>query len=199
MFRPVNLAILFVLIASLGLMAGQGKDDYFTQNEIDTIRDAQELKLRVPAYFELADRRLIILGVADKSEKQKEKERKAQEQYEKDRKKAGPNASRVKPPVDQLAYLHDFTRAELLRGYIQAIQEVMNNIDDHYSRKLDVRDALEDLEEFTRRTLPLLEKYKPRNANDRAAHEEAIEKAQKANEGAKDALQKVPKTEKKKP
>ena len=173
--------------------------EYFTQDELDIIRDAQELNVRVPAYFNLAERRLIILGVAEKSEKQKEKERKAQEQYEREKKKAGDKASRVKPPADDLAYLHDFTQAELLLGYTQAINEVMNNIDDHYSRKLDIRSAIEDLEKFTRETLPQLEKFQPKNTSEREALEEAIDKNRLANQGAKDAMAKVPKTEKKKP
>src|SRR5262249_9567644 len=117
--------------------------EYFTEEELDTIRDAQELKERVPAYIELAERRLIILGLTDKSEKQKEKERKQQEQYEKDKKKAGTKAASVKAPVDQLAYLHDFTRPELLRGYVEAIEEIMSSIDDAHDRKLDVRGPLE--------------------------------------------------------
>src|SRR5207247_802360 len=104
------------------------KKEYLTDDELDLIRDAQDLKDRVPVYFELAQRRLIILGVSEKSDKQKEKERKAQEQYEKDKKKAGTKGAPGKPPVDVLAYLHDFTRPELLRGYVQVIDEVMNTI-----------------------------------------------------------------------
>jgi len=163
------------------------------------IRDAQELSARVPIFFKLAERRLIILGVAEKSEKQKEKERKDQEQYEKEKKKAGSKASTVKPPVDELAYLHDFTRTELLRGYIEAIEEVMSNIDDNYERKLDTRGSIEDLEKFTRETQPLLEKFQPKTDAEKLALQDALDKAREANAGAKDALKIVPKTEKKKP
>ena len=48
----------------------------------------------------------------------------------------------------------------------------MTNIDDAYSRKLDVRDSLEDLAKFVRDTLPLLEKFKPRNDVERLALQE---------------------------
>jgi hypothetical protein len=73
----------------------------------------------------------------------------------------------------------------------------MTNIDDAYSRKLDVRDAIEDLAKFTRDTVPLLEKYKAKSAGERSALQDAIDKANQASADARDALKIVPKTEKK--
>jgi len=197
MRQTITSFVLCLLLTFTG--ASAAKKEYFTEDELDTIRDAQELKVRIPAYFELAERRLIILGLTDKSEKQKEKERKAQEQYEKAKKKAGKNAPSIKPPKDDLEYLHDFTKPELLRGYVEALDEVMSNIDDANQRKFDVRDALEQLEKFTRETQPLLEKFQPATDNEKKALEEAFEKAKEGNNGAKDAMKTVPKTEKKKP
>ena len=66
-----------------------------------------------------------------------------------------------------------------------------------YSRKLDVRDPLEDVEKFTRETIPVLEKFKPKNNSERTAMEEAVEKAKGTQDQAKEALNTVPKTEKK--
>lgn len=192
----LSLALIFIAGNADG-STGLQKKDYFTEDELDLIRDAQELNLRVAAYFNLAERRLIILGLTDKSDKQKEKERKAQEKYEKDKKKAGDKALKVEPQEDELDYLHDFTRSELFRGYLQAIEEVMDNVDDHYSRKLDVRNALESIEKFTRETLLGLEKFQPKNATETKALEDAREKAREANRGAKEAMKTVPKTEKK--
>jgi hypothetical protein len=40
-----------------------------------------------------------------------------------------------------------------------------------------VRDPLEDLAKFVRDTVPLLEKYKPRNDKTRSALQDAIDKA----------------------
>ncbi len=194
-------AIFKVLIVALMLAIGAtaSTKEYFTEDELDLVRDAQELGLRVAVYINLAERRLIILGVAEKSEKQQEKERKAQEQYDKEKKKAGPaKGPAIKPPVDDLAYLHDFTRSELIRGYIEALDEIMSNIDDNYDRKLDVRGAVEDLEKFSRETLPLLEKFEPKTDAEKAALRDAIDKAKDTNASAKDALKKVPKTEQKK-
>src|SRR6516162_7580535 len=91
------LAVILIAVFALAASA-QKKSEYFTEDELDLIRDAQDIKERVPEYIELAERRLIILGLTDKSEKQQEKERKEQEQYEKQKKKAGPKGAPVKPP-----------------------------------------------------------------------------------------------------
>ena len=73
----------------------------------------------------------------------------------------------------------------------------MSNIDDSYNRKLDVRDSLEDLEKFLRETIPLVEKFQPKNDSERSAMNDALVKAREAMTGAKEALSIVPKTEKK--
>ena len=192
----VSFPLILILCLSLSLPA-QRKKEYFTEDELDLIRDAQELPLRVTAYFKLADRRLIFLGLKGKSEKELEQERKEREKREKESTKTGNKTAAQKPPEDPMAYLEDFTRSELLRGYIQAIDEVMSNIDDAYSRKFEVRDPLEDLEKYTNETLPLVAKFQPKNDNERLAMDDAIAKAKEALSEAKDALKIVPKTEKK--
>jgi len=191
----LSVVIIFSFAASLLTAA---KKEYFTEDEQDLIRDAQELSQRVPVYFKLAERRLIFLGLMEKSEKEKEKERQEKQKRERGKKKAGDTratANKVDP--DDTSYLADFTSAELLRGYIEALDEVTSNIDYAYSRKLDVRDSLEDLEKFTLETIPVLEKFKPKNDIERVAIEEAIEKAKDTQAETKEALRSVPKTEKK--
>ena len=191
----LSVVIIFSFAASLLTAA---KKEYFTEDEQDLIRDAQELSQRVPVYFKLAERRLIFLGLMEKSEKEKEKERQEKQKREREKKKAGDTratANKVDP--DDTSYLADFTSAELLRGYIEALDEVTSNIDYAYSRKLDVRDSLEDLEKFTLETIPVLEKFKPKNDTERVSIEEAIEKAKETQAETKEALRSVPKTEKK--
>jgi len=56
---------------------------------------------------------------------------------------------------------------------------------------------LEDLEKFTRETIPVLEKFKPKNDVEKRAMEDAMEKANEVKQQAIDALKSVPKTEKK--
>jgi len=193
----ISLSILLSFAVSLFAIP---KKEYFTEDELDLIRDAQELSQRAPVYFKLAERRLIFLGLMEKSDKEKEKEQKEKEKREKDKKKAKAGDTRAtanKVDPDDTSYLADFTSAELLRGYMEALDEITANIDYAYSRKLDVRDPLEDLEKFARETIPVLEKFKPKNNSERAAMEEAIDKAKETQEQAKEALNTVPKTEKK--
>ena len=188
-------AVLVAVLASSLFAAA--RQDYFTEDEIDLIRDAQELTARVPAYFKLAERRLIFLGLMEKSAEQIAKERKEMEKRAKEQAKSNDTrATSNKAPVDETAYLDTFTPAELIRGYIQVLQEVTNNIDDSYERKLDVRDPLEDLEKFIRNTLPLLQKFKPKSDSERAALQDAVDKAQETETSTKEALKVVPKTEK---
>jgi hypothetical protein len=189
----VSLPLIFAFLLTSFVSAAPV--EYFTDAELDMIRAAQELRMRVPVYFKLAERRLIFLGVMEKSEQELAKERKEREKREKELKKGGPKAAQA--PVDELAYLDEFTPAELLHGYVQALDETMANIDDAYNRRSEVREPLEDLEKFTRDTIPLLEKYKPRNSTDRSALEAAIERARQAQTDTRAALKVVPKTEKK--
>jgi hypothetical protein len=200
MHRLAKVSLIAVLIAALSvsLFATQRKKEYFTEEELDLIRDAQELSARVPAYLKLAERRLIFLGIMEKSAEQIEKERKEREKRAKEQRKGTDNkANANKPPIDDTAYLDNFTPAELLRGYIQALDEITDNIDNAYSNRMDVRDSLEDLSKFVRDTVPLLEKYKPKNEPARAALQDAIDKAKQVAADTKEALEKVPKTEKK--
>jgi hypothetical protein len=189
---------LFVAVSLATPLFSAAKTDYFTEDEIDLIRDAQDLSMRVPTYFKLAERRLIFLGIMEKSAEQIEKERKEKEKRAKEQKKSvDTRATASKAPIDDTSYLDNFTPVELIRGYIQAIEEVTTNIDDAYSRKLDVRDSLEDLAKFVRDTAPLLERFKPQNAGERAALQDAMDKAKQTAADTKEALRIVPKTEKK--
>jgi hypothetical protein len=195
MHRLVKVSLAIIFACSL---AAAQKREYFTEDELDLIRDNQELTARVGTYFKLAERRLIFLGIMEKSQEQIEKERKALDKRAKEQKKSIDNrANANKAPIDETSYLDNFTPAELLRGYIQVLEEVTTNIDDTYSRKLDVRDSLEDLAKFIRDTLPLLEKYKPNNQSARVALQDAIDKAKQTAIDTKEALSLVPKTEKK--
>ena len=196
---------LAAVLAGVPQTATAQQKEYFTDDEIDLIRDAQEIKLRMPVLFDLADRRLFFLGVKEKTEKQKEERSKLQEALLKAAQKAAqkitktgaPSGPKPAEPIDPEVYLADFTRAELLRGYMEALDEAMNNIDDFYERKFDVRDALEALEKYTSEALPFLNKYQSRNAAEEAALLDARDKTQEALAGAREAMETVPKTEKK--
>ena len=199
MLHPTKVSCALILAATLAIsLFAAPKKEYFTEDELDLIRDAQELSARVPVYFKLAERRLVFLGIMEKSAQQIEKERKEKEKREKEQKKSmDTRATANKAPIDDTAYLDNFTPAELLRGYVEALDEVTTNIDDAFSQKRDVRDPLEDLAKFIKDTLPLLQKYQPKNDSARAALQEAIDKANQTAADTKEALSVVPKTEKK--
>jgi hypothetical protein len=198
MHRLAKVSLLLIVAASVAVSLFAAKKEYFTEDEIDLIRDAQDLTARVPAYLKLAERRLIFLGLMEKSAQQIEKEKKEKEKRAKeDKKSVDPRATAKKAPLDDTSYLDDFTPAELLRGYIQALEEITTNIDDAYSRKLDVRDSLEDLAKFVGDTLPMLEKFKAKNDVERLALQDAVDKAKQTAADTKEALSVVPKTEKK--
>jgi len=193
------ISLLFVTLAAAG-----PKKEYLTENELDIVREAQDLGPRIDAYLRLAKRRLIVLGLTEKSKQDIDREQAEQAEYNQTMVAAA--AARVNPadvdamaPVTDFSYLKKFSDDDLLRGYIQAIDESMNNIDDFYERKADVRGSVENLEKFTRETMVILKKYQPHNAVERSAIQDALAKAKEANDGAKDALKKVPKNEKSPP
>src|ERR1041385_43742 len=108
----------FALVLSLSLTARSlPKKEYFTEDELDLIRDAQELNVRVPTYLKLAERRLVFLGIMEKSQEQIAKEKKEKEKREKDAKKKPPSldskANADKVSLEDDSYLDDFTHAEL--------------------------------------------------------------------------------------
>jgi hypothetical protein len=199
MYRRARVSLFVVLVVCLAIpLFAAAKKEYFTEDELDLIRDAQELSARVPAYFKLAERRLIFLGIMEKSAPQIEKERKEKEKRAKEQKKnTDSRANANKAPIDDTAYLDNFTPAELLYGYVQALDEVTDNIDNVYNNRGEVRESLEDLAKFVRDTLPLLEKFKPKNSSERAALQDAVDRAKQVEADAKEALRIVPKTEKK--
>ena len=196
----LSIALSFVLIVLINAPVGAQRNEYFIEEEVDLIRDAQEIEARVPVLLQLADHRLAYLGVKEKTEKQKRESRSLFEKLlekgaQKVIKQPQPDGPKPAEPLDPDKYLADFTKSELLRGYIEALDEVMSNIDDAYERKFDVRGALERFAAYLTETQPLLEKYQGGSAAEQAALSDAKEKTQEALDGAQQALETVPKTE----
>src|SRR5438552_14606615 len=105
MRRVAKVSLCFTITMLLATSLFAPKKEYFTEDELDLIRDAQELSARVPTYFKLAERRLIFLGIMEKSAQQIEKERKEREKREKEQKKSSDTrATANKAPVDDMSY-----------------------------------------------------------------------------------------------
>jgi len=202
-FTAAAAAIFFVFatISSAGLPVAAAAGEYFTDEEIDYLRDAQGIAMRVPAIVRLANIRLVVLFLKEKTKEEKELEKRIAEIHENLIGKA-PATSKAggKPEASESAagrpYLTELTRVELLRGYIEAIDELGSVIDDAYRDKQEVRSSLEQFENFLNAANPLLRKFQSRSAEEFEAILDARTSTQDALESAQDALKKVPKNEK---
>src|SRR3954465_4747501 len=105
--------------------------EYFIDEEIDYLRDAQGLAQRIPALLRLANIRLVSLSMKEKSKEDKELEKKISEIREElsGRPAAKPSqppapkpGEKPKQPANEISrpYLNELSRTELLRGYIEA-------------------------------------------------------------------------------
>jgi hypothetical protein len=96
-------------------------------------------------------------------------------------------------PVNPDVYLRKYTKTELLKGYMQIVDETKDNIDDSYERKIQVRNQVEALEKFLTEQLPRLQKFEGSPA-ETAAAKSAIEHSERAIEDCQNALKTLPKT-----
>jgi hypothetical protein len=189
-----------VAISFLSVVNAQGTD-YVTEEEEDLIRDAQGLALRVPLLLKFLDNRIVALGLRERSAKEREQAKKDMEKYEREVK----DAAKVKDaevrakPVNPDVYLRKHTRAELLRGFMQITDEIMDNIDDAYDRKLPVREHVEALEKFLDEQLPRLAKLQPTTPAETSAVQAVTTHTEKAIDDCRNALKTLPKTLKTEP
>lgn len=183
-----------LLFLSTGLK-GQGFD-YVTEEEEDLIRDAQGLALRVPLLIKFLDNRIVALGLRERTAKEREQAKKDLAEYEREVK----DAAKVKDaevrakPVNPDIYLRKVTRPELLRGFMQITDEIMDNIDDAYERNLQVREHVEALEKFLNEQLPRFEKLQAVTPSETSALKATISHTEKAIEDCRTALKTLPKT-----
>ena len=177
------------------LLQAQGYD-YVTEEEEDLIRDAQGLAVRVPLLIKFQDNRIVALGLRERSAKEREQAKKDIEKYEREVK----DAAKVKDaevrakPVNPDVYLRKHTRTELLRGFMQITDEIMDNIDDAYERNLPVRDHVEALEKFLNEQMPRFTKLHAATASETAAIKAVLSHTEKAIEDCQKALKALPKT-----
>jgi len=181
--------------------------EYFIDEEIDYLRDAQGLAQRVPALLRLANIRLVSLSMKEKSKEDKELERRIAEIHEELSGRppakpapAPPQRPGEKPrnPANDVSrpYLNDLSRTELLRGYVEALDEIKTVIDDAYREKQDVRGVLEQFEKFLRESNPLLRRFQSKNDDEFQAILDAKSTTEESLDDALDALKQVTKTEK---
>jgi hypothetical protein len=78
---------------------------------------------------------------------------------------------------------------------MQVIDEVMDNIDDAFDRRLEVRASVEDLEQFVRAQLPRLQKFEAKTSGETAALEAVLRHSELVLDDIREALAELPKTE----
>jgi hypothetical protein len=193
--------IVFTLLLVTGITVAAQRVDYVTEEEEDVIRDAQGVKLRVPVYLKLLDNRIVALGLRQRTAKEREQTKKDIAQYEAKKKEAEKlkieNVELPARPLNPDIYLRNTTRSELLRGYMQIIDETMDNIEDAFEQRLDVREHIEALEKFMSEQLPKLKQLEPNSAGETSALKATISHSEQGIEDTQNALKSIPKTEKK--
>ena len=204
--NPRRLFICSALVVLSGVCFGTAtlhaqKYDYVTVEEEDLIRDAQELPKRVTLFLQLLDNRIVALDLRDRSQKERDQAKKDLETWEREAKQvekiegAELRARPLKPDV----YLRNTSRTELLRGYSQIVGEIMDNIDDAFERRLEVRGPVESFERFLSEQLPRFRKFEAKTTGETAAVKEAVALSEQTIEDCRTALKSLPKTEKKTP
>jgi hypothetical protein len=193
--------IVFSLLLLAGITVAAQRTDYVTEEEEDVIRDAQGLKLRVPVYLKLLDNRVVALGLRERTAKEREQTKKEIAQYEAKKKEAEKlkieNVELPAKPLNPDIYLRNTTRTELLRGYMQIIDETMDNIEDAFEQRLDVREHIESLEKFMSEQLPKLKRLEPQTSGETSALKATLSHSEQGIEDIHNALKLIPKTEKK--
>ena len=199
---PLTVVTQLALLLMVTVASATPAVEYFTEVEIDQIRDTQDIGERTAVFLDIAKTRLIYLGLEEAPKKKGEgKATKvvktlinifqpgATAQVDQEQ------ANEAEAAEESDAELVEFSSAELLRGYYQALEEAMDNIDDAYERKRgNVRKPLEALKEFTVGSIPALKKFDTETDGENAALSDAIEQAELALDGAKAALKTIPKT-----
>jgi len=190
------------------LLAPAASREYFVDEEIEYLRDAQGVAQRIPALLRLANIRLVSLSMKEKSKEDKELEKRIAEIHDeltgRPAAKSTPPPPAPKPgdkprePAKDVSrpYLNDLSRTELVRGYIEALEEIKSDIDNAYRDKQDARGVLEQFEKFLRESNPLLRRFQARGNDEFEAILDAKSATEESLDDAQDALKKVPKTEK---
>jgi hypothetical protein len=108
--RTPLLAILFVLSFAFSVHVNAFQREHLTEQEIDKVKEAQELDKRIDVFIKAAERRLIALGAATADAKQSKKD------------------------AESWGELPTGSRAELISDIAKIFDEAITNIDDVSAR-----------------------------------------------------------------
>ncbi|HEU4595108.1 MAG TPA: hypothetical protein VFS10_08040 [Pyrinomonadaceae bacterium] len=157
------LLIFFALVVSLPAHAAAPQREHLTPEEVEIIRDTQELDKRTAVFIKAAERRLLALS--------------------------DPSAKQLKDDLEKWGEVKG-TRTQLLSDVARILDEAVVNIDDahtHNQKSPLLRRALYKLSEASGRFIPQLVPLRAaaQTEPEREMLEQAIEQAQQIVEAAK--------------
>lgn len=160
--RAAALLILFALLVPFEAAAAPQRE-HLTPEEIEIIRDTQELDKRTAVFVKAVERRLLAL--------------------------TDPSAKQLKDDLEKWGEVKG-TRTQLLSDVARILDEAVVNIDDahtHNQKSPLLRKALYKLSEASNRLIPQLLPLRAaaRSETEREVLEQAIEQAQQIVEAAK--------------
>ena len=157
-FSKMLLLMLCVgLLAMVGLAQRKSTRDHLTEQEVDQVRDVQQIDLRIEVFIKAADRRILVL--------------------------TNPNATQKKKEEETWGPLPSGSKAELLTDYKKILEEGEEKLDDFFERepKSDLlKKALRKFKDAANRQIPQLRAMASQMTEkaDQRALAEAIEEAE---------------------
>lgn len=159
-FKFSRMLILLSFVGLLAIVASAQKKstrDHLTEQEVDQVRDVQQIDLRIEVFIKAADRRILVL--------------------------TNPNATQKKKEEETWGPLPTGTKAELLGDYKKILEEGEEKMDDFFERepKSDLlKKALRKFKDAANRQIPQLRALAAQLTEkaDQRALAEAIEEAE---------------------
>jgi len=162
-FKLTKVLLQSVLVVCVGLLwvneaSAQSKTrDHLTEQEVEQVRDVQQIDLRIEVFIKAADRRILVL--------------------------TNPNATQKKKEEETWGPLPTGTKAELLGDYKKILEEGEEKLDDFFERepKNDLlKKALRKFKDAANRQIPQLRALASQmtDKKDQRALAEAIEEAE---------------------
>lgn len=158
------LALIFAcVLLAFGAQAQSQKRDHLTEQEVDLVREYQEIDKRIEIFIKAADRRLLVLGNPAAVQKKKEEE--------------------VWGPLPA------GTKLELLTDYKRILEEAEEKLEDAYnsgSKNSLVPKALNKFKEAASRQIAQLRQFSAQltDKREQRALAEAIEEAETVTKGS---------------
>ena len=107
--KVLLLAVGVVVLLAMGVSAQSKKRDHLTEQEVDLVRDVQQIDQRIEVVIKAADRRILVLTT--------------------------PNATQKKKEEETWGPLPTGTKLELLTDYKKILEEAEEKLDDFFSRE----------------------------------------------------------------